>query len=196
MTTCMVEPRTAATLLLRLGTLPFLAAALTFGLALAGQLDDRLDVRDLELLRQIFVTFAGVILAFIGGMQQAVGLHAARAEATVLVVGGIGIALGAFAAILAAQFRGSRHAAVGLAVAYLAQGYLEQTELRPPPCSRPLMLPSARRPSMLLAVFALTLASVADRGDDLRIPGLGFSAAALLLGWLALSPHSKKPRHT
>lgn len=156
----MPSPSAAAIFLLRLGTLPFVAAACAFAEVWMRGDDALLPIGMREPTRFLLVCHAAIILAFIGGLQQGAGLHASMSAATPLVVGGIAAALLGLAAIVGAHFGASRQAAVGLAVAYAAQAWLERGPLRPPPMSRPLMLPDARVAPMLTAVAALGLAAL------------------------------------
>ena len=164
-----MTPRRAAEMLLLLGTLPFAAilVLLVFESPEGGVrgLADWfppavLSASVLKASREALVVYAGIILAFIGGLQQTAAVHANRPTATPVVVGGIAIALASFAALLASQLLGAtRSAAAVLAFFYSLQALLERAPLLPP-CSKPLMLPEARATPMFVAVVAVSAATL------------------------------------
>ena len=115
---------------------------------------------------QLFALYAAVILAFIGGLQQAAGIADGKPRAAALVAGGIALALAAWAACAYAVAAGNAAAAAqgltGLGLLYGAQGALERyapwyTHLSPVATS--VLLVEARAVPMLAATVALLLAA-------------------------------------
>ena len=179
-----MTPATAAKALLALGSTPFVAAS---ALALLSP-----TVLQALPVRAALISYAGIILAFIGGLQQAAALAWGRPSATPIVVGGIALALVGWAATLASQFLSlDQPSAITLAVAYSLQAWLEQARLwRLPPTSRPMMLSDVRRVPMLLAAFALTLVALDDPRSRQVIASLvAAAAAARALSGGASRPH-------
>ena len=92
-----MDARRAATLLLRLGTVPFVALPLSWLVAPAPP--PSID----GALRVALVCHAGIILGFVGGLQQAAAI-ATRAPAAI-ALGAIATALVGTCAVLAAALR-------------------------------------------------------------------------------------------
>ena len=175
-------------LLVRIGTVPFIAYTALFAAV-------SLDLVSVPLafsatVRLALVCHAGIILAFIGGLQQAavVAMEVARESSpsesvaaisssggSALVAASIAIAICACAAALGAATRGATALEpLGLSVAYGCQLSIESFVL---PCAlRRIVLADARRVPMLIALLSLTACAV---DASVEPPVLAACAAAM-----------------
>jgi len=184
----MMTASSTAIALVRIGTVPFIAYTALFASV-------SLDLVSVPLafsatVRLALVCHAGIILAFIGGLQQAavVAMEVARESSTsesvaaisssggsALVAASIAIAICACAAALGAATRGATALEpLGLSVAYGCQLSIESFVL---PCAlRRIVLADARRVPMLIASLSLTACAV---DASVEPPVLAACAAAM-----------------
>jgi len=184
----MTTASSTAIALVRIGTVPFIAYTALFAAV-------SLDIVSVPLavgatVRLALVCHAGIILAFIGGLQQAavVAMEVARESSpsesvaaisssggSALVAASIAIAICACAAALGAATRGATALEpLGLSVAYGCQLSIESFVL---PCAlRRIVLADARRVPMLIALLSLTACAV---DASVEPPVLAACAAAM-----------------
>jgi non-canonical (house-cleaning) NTP pyrophosphatase len=185
----MTTASSTAIALVRIGTVPFIAYTALFASV-------SLDLVSVPLafsatVRLALVCHAGIILAFIGGLQQAavVAMEVARESSpsekvaaaisssggSALVAASIAIAICACAAALGAATRGATALEpLGLSVAYGCQLSIESFVL---PCAlRRIVLADARRVPMLIASLSLTACAV---DASVEPPVLAACAAAM-----------------
>ena len=185
----MTTASSTAIALVRIGTVPFIAYTALFAAV-------SLDIVSVPLafsatVRLALVCHAGIILAFIGGLQQAavVAMEVARESSpsekvaaaisssggSALVAASIAIAICACAAALGAATRGATALEpLGLSVAYGCQLSIESFVL---PCAlRRIVLADARRVPMLIAMLSLTACAV---DASVEPPVLAACAAAM-----------------
>ena len=149
----LMTPRAVATLLLRIGTLPFLAMPVALHFLPSEH----------ARIRVAMVCYAGTILTFIGGLQQAAAVSTPSLTSTPLVAFlAIVIALSAMTCILSASLMAEivswEAAEVELKVlcaAYIIQIWFERVFI--PRSTRHAMLYMERRPSMVIAAMAMLL---------------------------------------
>ena len=114
---------------------------------------------DLDLAPAALASYAGIIIAFIGGLQQSVACTLALEP--VFVACGIGVAIVGWLCSVAAAAGAARPALAALALLYAAQLVAERsapwTELPPP--AKAGMLSAERRVPMVVAVGALAAAA-------------------------------------
>ena len=185
----MTTASSTAIALVRIGTVPFIAYT---ALLAAVSLDlVSVPLAFSATVRLALVCHAGIILAFIGGLQQAavVAMEVARESSpsesvaaaisssggSALVAASIAIAICACAAALGAATRGATALEpLGLSVAYGCQLSIESFVL---PCAlRRIVLADARRVPMLIAIFSLTTCAV---DASVEPPVLAACAAAM-----------------
>lgn len=187
-----------AAVLLWLGTLAFPLAALGLALTPAELMLPSYRGAALGCL----VSYGAMILAYIGGIQQAAAVHAdgARAGAWPLVVAGIGVALLGWALVVRSQLRAAGVDAGGLlaepqveplllAVIYGWQAWLEacagQWATGLPAGSRLLMQSEGRRLPMAVAALSLLVASRYTRAGHAELAAVDPAAeGAARLEWV------------
>ena len=186
----MTTASSTAIALVRIGTVPFIAYTALLAAVSLGILSVPLTVS--ATVRLALMCHAGIILAFIGGLQQAavVAMEVARESSpsesvaaaisssggSALVAASIAIAICACAAALGAATRGGATALepLGLSVAYGCQLSIESFVL---PCAlRRIVLADARRVPMLIAILSLTSCAV---DASVEPPVLAACAAAM-----------------
>ena len=154
------NPAVLAVALLNLGTASFVVGVCMIWATTARGSPSRMFAG------QLFASFAATVLAFIGGLQQAAGIVDGRKQGAPLVVGGIGLALVAWA-IATFGFAAGTPAATSTALALLAglyagQGMIEAGfvgRLRPSPNASAVLQVDARRLPMAAAFLTLSLAA-------------------------------------
>ena len=167
------DTRATATLLLRLGTLPFFAT-----LVIPDYYFDRT-------VHIALVCHAGIILAFIGGLQQAAAIQAQNSAG--LAVAAIVVAIVGCCSALAAALRGvTPIEPLVLALAYSLQGCGEA--LYVPASTREAMLHRERRAPMAIASVALVGAAYRVSDDG------GLAASALVAVCTLLLIRMWRPR--
>ena len=174
--------------LVRIGTVPFIAYTALLAAVSLDLVSVPLAVS--ATVRLALVCHAGIILAFIGGLQQAavVAMEVARESSpsesvaaisssggSALVAASIAIAICACAAALGAATRGATALEpLGLSVAYGCQLSIESFVL---PCAlRRIVLADARRVPMLITLLSLTVCAV---DASVEPPVLAACAAAM-----------------
>ena len=199
-----LDPHAVAGVLLQLGTTPFVAALLALGPVSVAS--------DVARLLSCLLSYSSIILAYIGGLQQAAAVSGAdgpprRASLAPLVVGAILLALGGWVVLALSQLHGvaPSHLLVASCL-YSGQACLE----RRMPVPERVLMREARRVPMVVAAACLAgaapaAASVAPfvrgrastrLGDSRADSALLVLSCALLLA--ALAPRrssSGRPTH-
>ena len=191
-----------AVVLLHLGTVPFVVAVLVLNIV-------SFSAPDKVRLLSCVLSYSVVILAFIGGLQQAAAVasssEATRPSQSPLVVAAIGLALGGWVTLTVSQYRGVAPADfLVMSSCYAAQACLEAMHPRWQQLPQRVLMPKARRVPMLVAAVSLAAAAHAAAliaPFSLGRTGTAFTPAELAL--LALSaaliaaavlPRSPTPR--
>jgi inosine/xanthosine triphosphatase len=148
------SPRGVAIVLLRVGTLPFVAIPLAkYWATLSTELEKHITVLDLAI-----ICYAGIILAFIGGLQQAAAISTpSLAMAPLVSLCAIVTALVACGSIVVAALLPDLRSQVEvfLLAAYVLQMLFEALLIPDP--TKHAMLHGERRPPMVVAAASLLL---------------------------------------